>query len=255
MSKKTTNKAEEQISNRVLTMFTLGAVLLWALSYLYNMIDIASTQQTGYLITRILLVLSCIGVIVGIVWFWVSKKNGNPRLDKVINGPSIVCLFSVLTISTLFLLYDYILGMKLIYIFIPSIVILYLVFNVYQRIFFWLLLSEALITLIVYFISNSYNLTFKIISALVIVLISLLCVLLSVKINKGKGILFIGKSRVPVLEKNTVVDLKSVSIIYASSALLAIISAFLPMAIVFYVPYVFIGFLVCSSIYFTIRLM
>ena len=114
MSKKTANKAEEQISNRVLTMFTLGAVMLWALSYLYNMIDMPSTQQTGYLITRFLLTLSCIGVIVGIVWFLISKKSGNPRLDKVINGPSLACFFGVLTISTLFLLYDYILGMKLI---------------------------------------------------------------------------------------------------------------------------------------------
>ena len=161
MSKKISKKAEEQISNRVLTMFVLGAVVLWALTYIYNMIDVAATHQTGYLITKVLLICSCLGVISGIVWYFISKKNGNARMDKVINGPSLASFFGVLTICSLLLLNNYILGMKLIYVFIPAVVILYLVFNVYQRAFFWLLLSEALITGIVYLISNSYDVTFN----------------------------------------------------------------------------------------------
>ena len=176
-------------------------------------------------------------------------------MDKVINGPSLASFFGVLTICSLLLLNNYILGMKLIYVFIPAVVILYLVFNVYQRAFFWLLLSEALITGIVYLISNSYDVTFKIICALIIILISALVIFLSVQLNKGRGFITLAGSKIYLLEKNTTVDIKLVSLVYGISSIIALASVFLPMAIVFYVPYLFIGFLVCASIYFTIGLM
>lgn len=255
MNKKVTKKSEEQISNRVLTMFTLGALVLWGLSYIYNLIDVAATHQTGYLVTKILLICSSLGVVSGIIWFFISKKNGNARMDKVVNGPSLASFFGVLTICSLLLLNNYILGMKLIYVLIPATVILYLVFNVYQRVFFWLLFTEACITGVIYLISNSYDVTFKLICALIIVVISAIVIFLSTKINKGKGSLAIGNLRIPMFEKNTTVDVKLVSLIYGISSIIATISAFIPMTVVFYVPYLFIGFLVCASIYFTIRLM
>lgn len=255
MSKNINKKSEEQISNRVLTMFTLGAVVLWALNYLYKLIDVPNTQQTGYLITRILLVVSCLGVIAGIIWFYLSKKAGNARLDKVVNGSSLAVFFGVLTICAALLLYNYILGMKLIYVFIPAAVIFYLVYNVYQRVFFWLLLTEGLITGIIYFSSNSYSDSFKAICAFFVILISVICILLVAKINKGRGTLFVGKDEITVFEKNTVIDIKATSLIYGISSLIALACIFLPMSVIFYAPFIFIGFLVCAAIYFTIRLM
>ncbi len=255
MSKQVTKKAEEQISNRVLTMFTLGAIVLWALNYIYKLIDVPVTHKTGYLVTTIVLIASCLGIIAGVVWYVLSRKSGNARLDKVINGLSLTGFFAVLAVCSLLLLYNYVLGMKLIYVFIPAVVIFYLIYNVYQRVFFWLLLTEGIVTAIVYFISNSYDVAFKLISAVAVVIISIVCILLCVKINKGKGDLVVGKKRISVFEKNTVVDVKAASLIYGLTSLIAIVCAFLPMTILFYVPFVFIGFLVCAAIYFTIRLM
>lgn len=255
MSKQVTKKAEEQISNRVLTMFTLGAVVLWALNYIYKLIDVPVTHKTGYLVTTIVLIVSCMGIIAGVLWYALSRKSGNTRLDKVINGLSLAGFFAVLAVCSLLLLYNYVLGMKLIYVFIPAVVIFYLVYNVYQRVFFWLLLTEGIITAIVYFISNSYNFIFKLVSAITVVILSLFCILLSWQINKGKGDLVIGKKKISIFEKNTIVDIKATCLIYGLSSLIAIVCAFLPMTILFYIPFAFIGFLVCAAIYFTIRLM
>ena len=69
MSKQVTKKAEEQISNRVLTMFTLGAVVLLALNYIYKLIDVPVTHKTGYLVTTIVLIVSCMGIIAGVLWY------------------------------------------------------------------------------------------------------------------------------------------------------------------------------------------
>ena len=195
MSKQVTKKAEEQISNRVLTMFILGAVVLWALNYIYKLIDVPVTHDTGYLAATIVLIVSCFGIVAGVVWYALSRKSGKARLDKVINGLSLSGFFAVLAVCSLLLLYNYVLGMKLIYVFIPAVVIFYLVYNVYQRVFFWLLLTEGIITAIVYFISNSYDLTFKLVSAVAVIIVSLFCVLLCTKINKGKGDLVIFRHR------------------------------------------------------------
>ena len=98
MEKKSLKKTEDIVSNRVLSVFATGAILLWALAYLYKMFDYYPTKSTAEVVCRIALLISAFGCICGIVWCLISLKNKTLKKDKIVNPVSVSCVFAVLAI-------------------------------------------------------------------------------------------------------------------------------------------------------------
>ena len=153
--KAASKKAEEHISNKVLSMFMAGAVLLWAFSYLYKLFDYPITYTKGILVSKIVMLIALAGVVCGIVWYVVTRIKNIAIKDRVVTPFTFAGFFAVVGVSAFLLYNDYVLGMKLIYALVPAAVIFYLIYNVYQRAFLYLAISHSFIALVMYFMSKT----------------------------------------------------------------------------------------------------
>ena len=255
LEKKSLKKTDDIVSNRVLSVFATGAILLWALAYLYKMFDYYPTKSTAEVVCRIALLVSALGWLCGIVWCFISVKNKTLKKDKIVNPVSVSCIFAVLAICCGLLLYNYILGMKLIYVIIPAVVICYLIYNVYQRIFFVLTITHGLMSLALYFMSNCISRQSVYVYAAVCIVISLVAFIMISVTSKNNGCLKYGQKNICIFENNHIPSIKTAGLIYGISSLFVLLSLIIPIYSIIYIFYAFVAFIVCCAVYYTIRLM
>jgi len=254
-NKVTAKRAEEHTSNKVLSMFMAGALLLWAFSYLYKLFDYPTTFDKGIFVSKIVMIIALVGIIGGAVWYFISRARGIEFKERIITPLTVVGFFAVVGISAYLLYNNYVLGMKLIYALIPAAVIFYLIYNVYQRAFLWLGVTHAFIALVIYFMSKTIFEMSNFIMGGVCIVICAIAVLIGISAVKEKGSIKIGNKKIVVFEHNAVPTKKSILLIYGFTVALVIACMFAPSFVIMYAFYAVSAFLVCCAIYFTIRLM
>lgn len=243
------------VSNRVLSMFATGAILLWALAYLYKLFDYIPTTQTAALVTKIIVAVSGAAFLVCLVLLIVSLKKKTFTPSKIVNPATLSGLFAVICGCCGLLLYNYILGMKLIYLFIPAVVIYYLIYNVYQRAFFGITVTHGLIAFMLYMMSNCVKpWAIYVYAAACLIICAVAFALCMVSYKKG-GSFSIGKCSFRIFDKVNTSVVKSVSAIYGATALAVLAALFIPAYAIIYIFYAVIAFIVCCAVYYTIRLM
>ena len=255
LEKKNQKKTDELMSNRVLSMFATGAILLWALAYLYKLFDYIPTTQTAYLVSKIIIGVAGAGFVFCLVWLIVSIRKNTFVGTKIVNPATLMGLFGVIAVCCGLLLYNYILGMKLIYVFIPAIVVYYLIYNVYQRSFFGIMVTHGLIAFALYFMSNSPDKKGVLIYGAVCIVICIVAALAGISACRNNGAVKLGKCNVRIFEKASLPAKKYILAIYGASVLAVIAALFIPVYAIIYIFYAFIAFLVCCAVYYTIRLM
>jgi hypothetical protein len=255
LEKKNQKKTDELVSNRVLSLFATGAILLWALAYLYKLFDYIPTTQTAYLVSKIILGAAGVAFAACLVWLIVSVKKNTFVSTKIINPATLMGLFGVIAVCCGLLLYNYILGMKLIYVFIPAIVVYYLIYNVYQRAFFGIMITHGLMAFALYFMSNSASKTGAFIYGAICILICVFAALVGMAACKNNGAIKLGKYSVRIFDKASLTAKKTILAVYGASAIAALAALFIPVYAIIYIFYAFIAFLVCCAVYYTIRLM
>jgi len=255
LEKNDRKKTEEMVSNRVLSMFAAGAILLWALAYLYKMFDYVPTTQTAVTVTKIAVAVAGVGFLASLLWFVIAIKKKTFDTSKIVNPATVMGLFGVIVICCGMLLYNYILSMKLIYIFIPAVVIYYLIYNVYQRAFFGLTVTHGIIAFALYFMSNSVKSWALYVYAAVCLIVCAAAFLACMSACKNNGTLKLGKCSIRLFDKINRSVIKTAAAIYGVSALAVIAALFIPVYAIIYIFYAVIAFVVCCAVYYTIRLM
>ena len=244
----------EQTSNKVLASFIAGAVMLSVFSYLFKSLDIPLTYRSTHTVVLILTLVFSAAFICCAVFYAVQKKKGSFSAEKVLNPVFLGIMFLVCALCSLFLYVNYFLAMKAIYVIIPAIVIYYLVYNVYQRSFFYLLLTHGVIALLIYFIAHTESTLYKCVAAAVAAVVCVIAVIV-VKASDKKGTVSVCGKKISVFEYNLIPSAKAVYLIYGITLAIVIACVFIPSFIVTYVFYAVAVFLLCCAVYYTIRLM
>ena len=138
MNEKSLKKKQSQdlATKRILAVFLAAALVLWGMSFLYDMMTYGSTFMQGQLINNALLAVSALAAVVMIVVYITAKKRGAFHEERVLNsGFFALCALAVCA-SSFILAMDYYNGMHILYIFLPVAAVWHLVYYVYERQFF-----------------------------------------------------------------------------------------------------------------------
>ena len=146
MSEKNKKKRQEQdlVTKRILAIFLVTVVLLWGMSSLYDMMTYGSTFMQGQLVNNSVMAVSGLAAVISLVMYFTAKKRGTLRTDRVINSGFVALCLLVVCACSFILAMDYYNGMHILYIFLPVIAVLFLVYHVYERQFFTFCVVEAM---------------------------------------------------------------------------------------------------------------
>lgn len=185
MNEKSLKKKQGQdlATKRILAVFLVAALVLWGMSFLYDMMTYGSTFMQGQMVNNALLAVSALAAVVLIVIYITAKKRGTIREDRVLNsGFWALCALAVCA-SSFILAMDYNNGMHILYIFLPVAAVLYLVYYVYERQFFSFCVSAAMSIAAAYF---CYTGAWELIPALVLAVALCMITMVLALMKEGK---------------------------------------------------------------------
>ncbi len=145
MNEKNLKKKQSQdlATRRILAVFLMAALVLWGMSKLYNVMTYGTTFLQGQSLNRGLLAVSALASLVLMAVYFLGKKRGTLRQERVLGtGFFALCALTICASSAILAL-DLNNGMHILYIFLPVIAVLYLVYYIYERQFFSFSLVSA----------------------------------------------------------------------------------------------------------------
>lgn len=145
MSEKNRKKqqAQDLITQRIMAIFLVTVLLLWGMSYLYDMMTYGSTFLQGQMVNNAVMAISGLGAVILLVLYFTAKKRGTLNTERVINTGFLALCLLVVCACSFILAMDYYNGMHILYIFLPVVAVLFLVYHVYERQFFTFCVVEA----------------------------------------------------------------------------------------------------------------
>ncbi len=185
MNEKNLKKKQSQdlATRRILAVFLMAAVVLWGMSKLYGMMTYGTTFMQGQLVNKILLAVSALAAVVLVGIYFFARKRGTFHEERVLNSGFFVLCALTICASSLILAVDYYNGMHILYIFLPVIAVLYLVYYVYERQFFSFCVTSAVAIGAAY---CCYAGAWERIPALALAVVLCLCVMALAVVNSGK---------------------------------------------------------------------
>lgn len=247
-------KKEEQTSNKVLAVFSAGALMLFINFYLFRYIDIPTSYHAAHLITLILFLLCAAGTVFFFVKYLLSKKNGTYTSEKLSDPLFLSGLLLSCTVCFAFMYFDYFNAMRFIYVFIPAVVLYYLIYNVYARNFFLLALTHGAAALLLFIMyKKNGSIAWKAACAAIFAVIAVLAVVIRERVGKN-GVLKLKTCRIRVFDRASIPSKAFVYTLYGITLAIMITAIFVPASVVLYLFYAVLAFLACAAIYFTIRL-
>ena len=134
---------QELVTNRIMVMFVFTVVLLMAMSYVYRMMTFGTTFVKGLLLDKILIAVSGVATL-GLIGFSVyARKKGTFPAGKTFNSDFFATGTAMLFASSVILYLDYAHGMRILYVFLPVVAVLYLIFHICERSFFTFCMMQA----------------------------------------------------------------------------------------------------------------
>lgn len=245
MNEKSLKKKQGQdlAAKRILAVFLVAALVLWGMSFLYNMMTYGSTFMQGQMVNNALLAVSALATVVLLVVYVTSRKRGTVHEERVLNsGFWALCALAVCA-SSFILAMDYNNGMHILYIFLPVAAVLYLVYYVYERQFFSFCVSAAAsITAAYFFFTGAWE------RVPVFVLAVVLCLAVMVMaLVKG------GKAQELVLGKQF--DKRYILAVHGAMIALLAVAAFAGGKLALIVALVMGIYLLAAAVFYTVKAM
>lgn len=244
---------EDYIANRVMVVFAVAIVMLWGLTYLWNAYDVAGTFFAAIKANNILIGVSTLGLAGSIMWSVYDMKKGTYKKESLFNGVMLSFFFLVLTCSAILIKYNYIIAKRVLYVLIPGIAILHLVYCSYQREFFALSMTHSAIAYIIWIIAKTYNPRLDLLMTVAGLIVCGISLIVFFMAKKNNGILKLGAINFKIFDNRDICPIK-VSVIYGLSAVLIAAAYILGAPYAYYILYAVIGFLAVSAVYFTVKL-
>ena len=137
-------QAQDLVTGRIMAIFLVTVVLLWGMSYLYDMMTYGTTFMQGQMVNNGVMAVSGLAALVCLVLYFTAKKRGTLHTERVVNSGFLALCFLVMCACSVILAMDYYNGMHILYVFLPVTALLFLVYHVYERRFFTFCLVEAM---------------------------------------------------------------------------------------------------------------
>ncbi len=129
-------QAQDLVARRILAIFLMTALILWGMSSLYDLMTYGTTFLLGQRINLIVMAISGAAAIGCLIWFLWARKNGKLQKDRVLHSGFFTLCAAVICACCAILYMEYYNGMHILYIFLPVIAGLFLVYHLYERQFF-----------------------------------------------------------------------------------------------------------------------
>lgn len=127
----------DYISNKVLTMFLLALIGVFLLMLIYRFLTHGHSFIYGFYLVKGVLAAGILAIAFGTVKYVLEQKNGKNVRRRMITSANIIVIGLVLVFSAVSLLYyDFTISIKMLYILLPTISVLYMIFKSYPREFF-----------------------------------------------------------------------------------------------------------------------
>ncbi len=234
---------EDLATKRILVVFLMAAVVLWGMSKLYDMMTYGSTFTQGQIVNNTLLAVSGIAAVVLAYLYFSSKKRGTAKEDKVIDFGILSLCAATIAASSFILAMDFYNGMHVLYVFLPVVAVLYLVYHVYERQFFTFSTVSAVSITAAYW---SYSNAWERLPALV--LAGVLCLfVMGIALLKG------GRLQEALLGKQF--DRKYTVLVYAALLATLLVAAMLEGKIALVLTLCMVIYLLAAAVYYTIKAM
>mgnify|MGYP004659728073 CR=1 FL=1 len=248
----TNAKKNDYVVNKLLLVFTVAFALILFLMNIGRMMKSNTTYIGALTATRVLAGLAAAGVVLGIVLSIVEHVRGKDTRCKLIKGKNIAVISAFIAVVAGALAFVYNPTMLFVlYVFVPAVVVLYIIYYSYPREFFMIALAAALggigIWLVAYGIINASRTVFLGIVAAIVLLLAVFTA--AAHIGKGKFKLF-GHEYTPFKSD------ARYGIVYLSFVLvLAVVAAALIIAdMANYFVFGLLGYIIIAAIYYTIKL-
>ena len=137
-------QAQDLATRRILAVFVAAAVILWIMSYVYDIMSFGTTFLTGIKINKSVMAISGVAAVVSFILYAINKKRGSYHVERVFNSGFFALCTTVLFFCTVTLAMDFYGGMHTLYVFLPVTAVLFLVYHIYERSFFAFCVVESL---------------------------------------------------------------------------------------------------------------
>ncbi len=243
---------KDYVTNKLLLVFTLAFAVLLFFTNISRMMRSTTSFLTAWNITKIASGVFLALFVVGIIMLIVERSKGIDTKYRLLSGKNISIASAIIAILSLALAIVFsTTTLTLIYVFVPALVVLYIIYYSYQREFFMVALSSILsgvgIWLVRSEIVNSAD-------TLVLVAVAALIVILAaftVAVQVGKGSFKLFGREVSVFKSGARYTL--IYLTYVLSLLL-LAAAFLAPDLAIYFIFGLIAYIVITGIYYTVKL-
>lgn len=253
ISSKKDDVREDYLANRVMAVFVAAVVLLFGLSYLWNAYNVARTFFAALRINTILIWVSAAALAGSLVWLASDLKKGRVKTAAVFNGAMSTVFFAVLLGSLLLIRYNYSSAKRVLYVVIPAIAILHLIYCSYQREFFSLCLTHSAVSYAIWIIAKASDRKLALIAAVAAIAVCGVALLIYFAARKTDGVLHIGKLGLKAFD-NAGVSAKAVVAVYGITAVLVAAAYILAAPVAYYILYAVAAFIAGAAVYFTVKL-
>lgn len=235
---------ESWITSRVMLVFVAVAVGLWGFNRLATGMDYASSYQNSVTAAKVVLALFAAGLVISLLLAW--KKRGSEEL-KVVTPDLTAGICAVGLVGSALLLNNFATAMQLLYVLLPALAVLYLVYYTFQREFFLICSASALSMLAMWNCGNAVGGAKRLLLALAVAALDALLCWANLKSEDGlfRGFRIREAGSCP----------KVAMVVYPVLALLVLAALILGAPVAFYLVYATAALLFAGAVWFTVKLL
>ena len=233
-------------TRRILAVFLAAALILWGMSYIYEVMTFGTTFQLGIRINRIVLAVSGVAAICCFAVYFLAHKRGTFHSERVFNSGFFALCTTVLFACSGLLALDFYHGMHVLYIFLPVTAVLFLVYCIYERQFFTFCMAQALAITAAYtcYAGNWMSVPLAVIAVV-------LCALLAVvAAGKQPGLL---RMKEALFGKQP--NVRYALLVYCCTIAMLILAAVLKGKVALLISLALGAYLLACAVYYTVRAM
>lgn len=251
-SDKRASRAQDYVVNKLLCVFTIAFLLILGLMNVSRMMSRADSFVAMFRIMPYLAIGFGVLTVGSIVWALIAKGKGVDTSYRLITGKHFAYIFAFCTLCAALLAFSFNKEMlTFLYVLIPVVAVLYIIFYSYPRDFFFIALSACLGAIAVWVLAGLktgalYPALLTLLSAFSLV-IWLVAVVLTIMAHKNSGKLF-GKE---VFASNALYALMYVTYALVLAAVAA--AVLFGNAVLYYAAFGLVGYLVLVGIFYTVR--
>lgn len=237
---------ETWITNRVMLVFAAVVLGLWGFSSLVDGLNYAASYETGLTVARITLALFALATLGSLALVW-KNRDAEQEPFRVVTPDLIAGICAVGALGAWLVLRNFSTAMQLLYVLLPALAVLYLVYYIFQREFFLYTLAGALSAFAMWNCGNAVGGAKRLLLALAVIALNGALCWANMKSEDGtfRGFRLrecTGCTKLPM-------------IVYPALALLVAVALVLGAPVAFYLVYGTGAAIFAAAVYFTVKLL